>query len=88
VSTLRGFLFLFAYTKVYTYLCGMAEKSIRIPKETKQALRKLVKAKLTKTATAEYLCVHRLTLSNLLERETCDPKTLTDVNKKLAEWNS
>jgi hypothetical protein len=29
-----------------------------------------------------------LTLSNLLERETCDPKTLTDVNKKLAEWNS
>jgi DNA-binding XRE family transcriptional regulator len=86
VSTLRGFLFLFAYTKVYTYLWRM--KSIRIPKETKQALRKLVKAKLTKTATAEYLGVHRLTLSNLLERETCDPKTLTDVNKKLAEWNS
>ena len=63
-------------------------KSIRIPKETKTALRKLIKDKLTKTATAEYLGVHRLTLSNLLERETCDPKTLTDVNKKIAEWNS
>lgn len=63
-------------------------KSTIIPKETKTALRKLIKAKLTKVATAEYLGVHRLTLSNLLERETCDPKTLTDVNKKIAEWNS
>jgi DNA-binding XRE family transcriptional regulator len=59
------------------------QKSTIIPKETKTALRKLIKAKLTKVATAEYLGVHRLTLSNLLERETCDPNTLETINKKL-----